>query len=264
MSQPKTRLALTWLHCLETGIHCQYQWVLGSSSYFAWELFASPRHCRQPFERYMCPSDEPIRPQPHCFLQTEWWPLAKLVHSARWCSACISNTQAPIFKLYLKKSSTGISLLLAFYTAWFDNLQFMLDFRFCKTMSRTTVCGMFSHITRADQNHPVVESNQRKHNIRHVKKESSNLMKIGLGTKMNARILGIWANWNRQQRFQKSPFMQSLESIIQTHSRSFWHPRSLDWSILSRDPGRQMLSSPKCKFISGWRAKNIFNALPPQ
>ena len=76
-------------------------------------------------------------------------------------------------------------------TAWFDNLQFMLDFRFCKTMSRTTVCGMFSHITRADQNHPVVESNQRKHNIRHVKKESSNLMKIGQGIKMNARILGI-------------------------------------------------------------------------
>ena len=150
-------------------------------------------------------------------------------------------------------------------TDWFDNFQFMLDFRFSKTMSRTTptVCGMFSHITRADQNHPVVESNQRKHNIRHVKKESSNLMKIGLGTKMNARILGIWANWNRQQRFQKSPFMQSLESIIQTHSRYFWHPRSLDWSILSRDPGRQVLSSPKCKFISGWRAKNIFNALPP-
>ena len=26
---------------------------------------------------YMCPSDVPIRPQPHCFLQTEWWPVGK-------------------------------------------------------------------------------------------------------------------------------------------------------------------------------------------
>ena len=26
---------------------------------------------------YMCPSDVPIRPQPHCFLQTERWPVGK-------------------------------------------------------------------------------------------------------------------------------------------------------------------------------------------
>ena len=201
MSQPKTRLALTWLHCLETGIHCQYQWVLGSSSYFAWELFASPRHCRQPFERFISR------------LQVSFWrtnPPSTSLFSPNWVMAAgkAGAFHPMMLRLHLQYSSsniqvlssTGASLLLAYYTpmatAWFDNLQFMLDFRFCKTMSRTTVCGMFSHITRADQNHPVVESNRRKHNIRHVKKESSNLMKIGRGTKMNARILGTWANWN--------------------------------------------------------------------
>ena len=46
---------------------------------------------------YMCPSDGPIRPQPHCFLQTERWPVGK------------ESAFCPMLQLHLQFQSSILS-----------------------------------------------------------------------------------------------------------------------------------------------------------
>ena len=56
---------------------------------------------------YMCPSDVPIRPQPHCFLQTEWWPVGK------------PSAFCPMLHLHLQYQSFILNRgIVSLFTVW--------------------------------------------------------------------------------------------------------------------------------------------------